>query len=78
MFSIGFLEIVVIAIVALVVLGPQRLPWVMKQISYFYRQFVQIKNEINYQMHQIENDEQKKQALVINNQNELSNKEKVE
>ena len=78
MFSIGFLEIVVIAIVALVVLGPQRLPWVMKQFAYFYRQFVQIKNEINYQMHQIENDEQKKQALVMNSQNELSGKEKVE
>lgn len=78
MFSIGFLEIIVIAIVALVVLGPQRLPWLMKQCAFFYRQFVQVKNEFNYQMHQIDDEEQKKRQVLVINQNEEAKKEKVE
>lgn len=36
--GIGFLEIVVIAVVALVLLGPQRLPELMRQLGRFYVQ----------------------------------------
>jgi sec-independent protein translocase protein TatB len=34
--GIGFLELVVIALAALVLLGPQRLPEIMRQVAKFY------------------------------------------
>ena len=45
MFDIGAPEFLVIAIVALVVLGPERLPVVMRQAGRFYRQARQTLNQ---------------------------------
>ena len=45
MFDIGGPEFLVIAIVALVVLGPERLPEVMRRAGVFYRQARQMLNE---------------------------------
>ena len=54
MFDIGFSEMVVLAVVALVVLGPERLPKVAKQaglwISKLRRYVDDVKSDINRQM----------------------------
>lgn len=47
MLGIGFLEILVIAVVALVVLGPKHLPGVLRTIARYYKQFQGLKNELN-------------------------------
>ena len=50
MFDIGFLELVLISVVALLVLGPERLPGAIKTLSVwvgrFRRSFQQIKAEV--------------------------------
>src|SRR5205823_14632516 len=48
-FDIGGPEFLVIAIVALVVLGPERLPEVMRRAGVFYRQARQMLNEYTSQ-----------------------------
>ena len=54
MFDIGFSEMVVLAVVALVVLGPERLPKVAKQAGHWIgkmRRYVDdVKSDINRQM----------------------------
>jgi len=39
MFSVGFLEIFVIALVALIAFGPEELPKIMKKLARIYRSF---------------------------------------
>jgi Tat protein translocase TatB subunit len=39
MFGIGFQELLVILVVALIVLGPERLPEVAKSLGKFYKEF---------------------------------------
>lgn len=46
MFGIGFLELVVVAVVALIVLGPQKLPGVMQQLGRLFLQVKRISNEV--------------------------------
>lgn len=50
MFDIGVPELAVIAIVALVVLGPERLPEVMKQAGKWYRQAMNLRAELMSQV----------------------------
>ena len=50
MFDIGVPELAVIAIVALVVLGPERLPEVMKQAGKWYRQAMNFRAELMSQV----------------------------
>lgn len=54
MFDIGFTEMVIIAVVALVVLGPERLPKVARQAGHWMgklRRYVEdVKSDINRQM----------------------------
>jgi len=54
MFDIGFSEMMVLAVVALVVLGPERLPKVAKQVGHWMgklRRYVDdVKTDINRQM----------------------------
>lgn len=50
MFDIGVPELAVIAIVALVVLGPERLPEVMKQAGKWYRQAMNFRAELMTQV----------------------------
>ncbi len=46
MFGIGFLELVLIAVVALVVLGPQKLPGLMQQLGRYFLQLRRISAEV--------------------------------
>lgn len=43
--GIGFLELVIIGVVALVLLGPQRMPEIMRQIARFYVQLRRTSND---------------------------------
>jgi len=53
MFDIGFFEIIVIAVVILIVLGPERLPEAAKKMAFFIRKIrswvYSIKAEMNLQ-----------------------------
>lgn len=55
MFDIGFWEVLVIAVVLLVVLGPERLPDVAKQAGFLVRRARQslfrLRQEMNAEMH---------------------------
>ncbi len=75
MLSIGFFEVVIIAVVALVVLGPERLPWLMRKLAFFYKQFVQIKNEVHYQMMSIEQEDLNKRKAIIAEKEKVSSDE---
>jgi Tat protein translocase TatB subunit len=46
MFGIGFWELVIIFMVALIVLGPKRLPEVAKTLGRFYREIMGVVNEV--------------------------------
>ena len=46
MFGIGFMEICVIAIFALVIFGPQRLPEIMRQAGKFFVHAKRLSNEV--------------------------------
>ena len=50
MFSIGFFELCVIAIVVLVFVGPRRLPELMKQFGQFFVQARRMTNEVKSTM----------------------------
>lgn len=47
MLGIGFFEIIIIALVSLIALGPKQLPLVMRQLAFFYRRLLSIKQEVN-------------------------------
>jgi sec-independent protein translocase protein TatB len=55
MFDIGFAELIIIAIVGLLVIGPERLPSTLRTLSLwlarFRRSFNDIKREIEQEMH---------------------------
>ena len=46
MFGIGFFELCIIAVVALVFVGPKRLPDLMKQVGKFFVQARRVSNEV--------------------------------
>ena len=48
-FGIGVMELFVIAVIALVVLGPERLPGAMRSIANFVRQLRSVSNEFSSQ-----------------------------
>lgn len=50
MLGIGFLEIVVIALVCFIAIGPKQLPLVMRKIAGLYRQFLSLREELRFQI----------------------------
>lgn len=50
MLSLGFWEIVVIAVLAIVVVGPERLPYVMRSIGRYYGQMRRMADEMRRAM----------------------------
>jgi len=48
-FGIGFLELILIAVVALIVLGPERLPGVMREVASVIRRVRQLTSEFTSQ-----------------------------
>src|SRR6266516_6802385 len=66
MFDIGFSEIVVIAVVALIVIGPERLPKVARTLGHMFGRLQRYVNEVKADIHrEMELDELRKlQAQV--------------
>ena len=60
MFSIGFLELLLVAIVGLLVLGPDRLPGAVKEasawINRFRRYANEVRREVEEQVHDMESE----------------------
>lgn len=50
MLGIGFFEIVIIALVCFIAIGPKQLPAVMRKLAHFYRQFVAMRDEFRFQI----------------------------
>ena len=47
MFGLGFSEIVLVLVVFIILFGPDELPKVAKSLSKFYRNIVNIKDDLN-------------------------------
>ena len=67
--GIGFLEIVVIGVAAFILLGPSRLPEIMRQVARFYVQLRRTSNEFksafDHVVHEAERDLKIKETLEI-------------
>ena len=50
MLGVGFSEIVIIALVCFIALGPKQLPMVMRKLAGFYRQFTSLRDELKFQI----------------------------
>ncbi|MCA9508208.1 MAG: hypothetical protein KC505_07310 [Myxococcales bacterium] len=50
MLGVGFSEIIIIALVCFIALGPKQLPIVMRKIAGFYRQLAQLRDEFKFQL----------------------------
>jgi len=50
MLGIGFFEIIIILAVAMVALGPKDLPHLARKLAGFYKQFLALKDEFNFQL----------------------------
>lgn len=50
MLGIGFFEIIIIALVCFIAVGPKQLPVVMRKIAGFYRQFASLRDEFRFQI----------------------------
>lgn len=61
MFSIGFLELLIVATVALLVLGPDRLPGAVRETSLWIRtirrQFSTLRRDLEEQLEDVQNDQ---------------------
>jgi sec-independent protein translocase protein TatB len=58
MLGIGFLEVVIIFIVGIIVVGPKQLPMVIRKVAGFYRQIVELKEELSFQILNAENEKE--------------------
>ncbi len=65
MFSIGTPELIVIAIIALFVVGPRRLPEILRGIAYVYKNFMkaieELKRELEEDLEEVEDINPKRQ-----------------
>ena len=65
MFGFGFLEIIVIAIIGLIVVGPEQLPHFVKKISTaiikLQRMWNQLRNEVSTEFHNIIDEKEQKE-----------------
>lgn len=50
MLGIGFFEILVIALVCFIAIGPKQLPFVMRKLAVLYRQFLSLREEFKFQI----------------------------
>lgn len=58
MLGVGFSEIIIIAVVCFVVFGPQQLPAVMRKLAIYYRQLLNLKEDLRFQIMNVEQDPQ--------------------
>ncbi len=65
MFSVGTPEMIVIAVIALFVVGPKRLPEVLRGLAYVYKNFMkaieELKRELEEDLEEVEDINPKKQ-----------------
>ncbi len=65
MFSIGTPELIVIAVIALFVVGPRRLPEILRGVAYVYKNFMkaieELKRELEEDLEEVEELNPKKQ-----------------
>ena len=54
MLGIGLGELIVVAIVSFIAIGPKHLPAVMRKIALFYRQFLSLREDLKFQMMNID------------------------
>jgi Tat protein translocase TatB subunit len=80
MFSIGFMELAVIAVAALIFVGPKKLPQLMKQMGRFFvqirRQTTEVRSTINHAIRDAENEilheeREKIKALIDTSKTEI-------
>lgn len=70
MLGVGFSEIVVIALVGFIALGPKQIPGLMRKLAGLYRQFVNLRDEFRLQVLSIEEEENKKpDTITISGEN---------
>lgn len=60
MLGVGFLEILVIALVCFIALGPKQLPIAMRKMALYYRKFLSLKEDFNFQLLNADLEEPKK------------------
>ncbi len=60
MLGVGFLEVLVIAVVCFIALGPKQLPVAMRKLAGYYRKFLSLKEELNFQLLSADLEEPKK------------------
>jgi len=65
MLGVGFSEIVIIALVSFIALGPKQIPGLMRKLAGLYRQFVNLRDEFRMQILSLEEEEKKKPEKVI-------------
>jgi len=70
MFDIGFWELVLIAVVALVVVGPERFPGMMKKAGYWIGQFRRMANAVKSEI-QLEVDKADELQRKLEDQKEI-------
>ena len=79
MFDIGFAELIIIAVVSLLVLGPERLPGAVRTVSLwlgrFKRSFNEIRQEVEQELHNdaVLNDLKKTSEQVRSEANSVRN-----
>jgi Sec-independent protein translocase protein TatA len=56
MLGIGFSEIVVIALVCFIAIGPQQLPVIMRKVAGLYRQFIALRDDLRFQVLSADNE----------------------
>ena len=84
MFGMGFMEILLIAIVAIIALGPEKLPGAMVEIAKFLKKFKagvedaksSLDNELN--INEIKEEAAKYKAQIENAKNTLNMKENID
>ncbi len=57
MLGIGFGELVVIAFVAFLAIGPKNLPIFMRKFAIFYRQIMGLRDDLKYKIMSIDHEE---------------------
>lgn len=65
MLGVGFSEILIIALVGFIAVGPRQIPGLMRKLAGIYRQFVNLKDEFRLQVLSLEDEARKKTETII-------------
>ena len=65
MLGIGIFELLIIAVVCLVAVGPKQMPVLIRKLAGFYKQFLLLRDELRFQMLSADN--------IMKDENDLNN-----